>query len=235
MPLLASRMRTVSLQHLSKKSNRLSDRQTMQVWVWAISLNFFFFFLAHLILHFAPHRSMLHACASSHLLSALREFVIFTMHRQLHLYSGACTSCVLGRWNLAPCSHLNTRCLFSLQINPLLHTQAKELPCLSSLSLALIMVVPQPPPCPIGGALACPRRLQRASGNSASSPNHVTHHSCMPTVHSLAILLYISLFSGPTFDTPYYISLINLPSIICRHRPSMSLLLLCLNFRRSPS
>lgn len=171
----------------------------------------------------------------AHLLSALREFVIFTMHRQLHLYSGACTSCVLGRWNLAPCSHLNTRCLFSLQINPLLHTQAKELPCLSSLSLALIMVVPQPPPCPIGGALACPRRLQRASGNSASSPNHVTHHSCMPTVHSLAILLYISLFSGPTFDTPYYISLINLPSIICRHRPSMSLLLLCLNFRRSPS
>lgn len=28
-------------------------------------LSFFFFFLAHAILHFAPHRSMLHACASS--------------------------------------------------------------------------------------------------------------------------------------------------------------------------
>lgn len=98
-------------------------------------LSIFFFFWPTL---FCISRRTARCSMHAHLLSALRGFVIFAMHRQLHLYSAACTSCVLGRWNLAPCSHLNTLGHFSLPIQPSPSHTRPKLP---------LYTLPKPHPC----------------------------------------------------------------------------------------
>lgn len=111
-----------------------------------------------------------------------------------HLDSAACTSCVLlvkyGHMQVAPSCYPKMPSLFS-----------STLPSAPQAPFVLLFVKPrrlslslQLTPCPIGAAFACPRWLQRASGNSASSPIHVAFQGQRQVLHSLAVTIYSAAF-----------------------------------------